>query len=623
MNDQVPQVPASIERVEAVPVERVDPLPQQPSAVKPASRQSRRASATPAAAPVTAVEPPVTAAHQYGLRGGKRPDYFAMVHARLVSMQRASITAALKADDGSAAKEAIHKELTSMLLVHKALAPVHKSDITSEHLAQVVRSHCFVVNKENPDGSFNKKKARLVMGGDTQPEDTYGDTTSPTVNPITLMTLFSLMASEDMEATTFDVPSAFLVPDMDGDEIIYTVIDKALTKEVVELIPALAVYVTNKGTMYFKLKKYIYGLKQASRKFYLHMVTFFTSLGFEAAKSDPCLFTKDIGIAGKKVMCVMHVDDIFATTPSSQIIEWLAHELKIAMGVEHKPSQQLSFIGMTVTRDRAQRTAKVNMVGYTASIIEKYGKDASEANTPATPDLFDRPTKSTPLTAAEIGTFASLLMSLMFLARFTRPDILLAVSFLAVRMQKPTARDMMHVMRIVRYLKGTPEVGLNFSHAEGAPAMRFYVDASHAVHEDGKGQGAFVITLGTAPVFAKTWKLKHVTLSSTEAELSGLSEAATYVLWGRLLMKELGYETNDPTVVFEDNRSAIMMTNGGKGTFKRSKHLLVRDAFVTEHVVNGSLRLQYCPTKDMVADMLTKPLDRATLQHLMGLAHVY
>ena len=126
--------------------------------------------------------------------------------------------------------------------------------------------------------------------------------------------------------------------------------------------------------------------------------------------------------------------------------------------------------------------------------------------------------------------------------------------------------------------------------------------------------------LGSAPVMSKTWKLKHVTLSSTEAELSALAEAGTYVVWAREFLADLGFPQSGPTPVMEDNQSAITMSIKGGGNFKRSKHLIVRQTFIDELIKDGTLSLQYCPTTDMVADLLTKPVDQATLQHLLELA---
>ena len=126
--------------------------------------------------------------------------------------------------------------------------------------------------------------------------------------------------------------------------------------------------------------------------------------------------------------------------------------------------------------------------------------------------------------------FSSILMSLMFLARFTRPDILLAVLAVATRMKGPTKTDWRKITRIIKFLKQTPERGVIYGKVGDKPILSVFVDASHAVYPDGRGQGGIVITLVAGPIMTNTWKLKHVTLSSTESEVSVLSEAATFVI---------------------------------------------------------------------------------------------
>jgi hypothetical protein len=160
-------------------------------------------------------------------------------------------------------------------------------------------------------------------------------------------------------------------------------------------------------------------------------------------------------------------------------------------------------------------------------------------------------------------------------------------------------------------------MGLKFSDDDGKHiTMHCWVDASHGTHSDGKGHGGIVITLGSAPIFCKSYKLRHVTLSSTESEISALSEAVTYVVWGRMVLAEFGYTQSKPTIIHQDNKSAILMNNRGGGSFRKSKHLLVRRLFVNEFIEEQLLCLQYCPTEDMSADILTKTTSKDILRHL-------
>ena len=555
------------------------------------------------------------------LRERPRVDYAAMHsgkggHIHSVQVRRTSVRAALRGSERQSSMEAIMKEVKSMIEEHKALHPVRR--VPRGKL--LVRSHCFLKDKFHPDGTFDKKKARLVMGGNTQSPDTYDETASPTVNPLTLMMLFNVMAVEDMEAATFDVPTAFLLPNMtEKDTEIYTELDPSMTKILVEMYPEFKDFVTPRGTVYAKLNKFVYGLKQSARKFYEHMRKIFTDNGFTVSKADPCLFIKEID--GGKVFCAIHVDDVLVLASTPDLLSGVRDYLKETLGVSEPVGDKLSFVGMTVTRNRCNFEATITMDGYTEKILKKYGVGVQPADTPASLDLFAAaPDKEK---SADANEFASLLMSLMFLARFTRPDILLAVSALATRMQNPKESDWRKLRRIVRYLQATPGIGVHYKRTSGRLKLMFHVDASHGVHPDGKGQGGIIMSMGSGPVLVRTWKLKHVAISSTEAEISALSEAATYILWSRLLMSELGYSQESPTVVYEDNQSAIQMATNGGGSFKRSKHMLVRNSFVTELVNSDVLRLQYCPTEDMVADMLTKPMDQKRLKHLLKLAHVY
>ena len=562
-----------------------------------------------------------------GLRQRKTVDYKALARGLWMKVQRVSVKTALKAADGDIAAAAIAAELEGLYREHQAFEPVLIDGLSRQEKTNIIRGHCFLKDKYKPDGTFDKKKARYVMGGDQQRPDTYDETTSPTVNPLSLMIMINIAAAGNKFCTTGDVPTAFLRSDMpEGDPVLHAELDPTMTEIMLDMFPELKKFVTPRGSLIMKLKKYVYGLKQASHKFFKHMEKFFLDLGFVATKCDSCVFVRrfeagDItGSLGGQITCAIHVDDIFSVSDDQPMMDWMRGKLLKSLGVVCEPGNpdKLSFLGMTVEFDRALSEARISMLGYTESLLERFGGDLKMADTPATAGLFDGPIGE----EVEAGKFASLLMTLMYLARFTRPDILLAVSALATRMRSPTDGDWTKVKRILKYLKATPQLGVRYKAEDGGPVLRFYVDASHAVYPDGKGQGAIIITLGSGPVLAKTWKLKHVCLSSTEAEVSALSEAGTYVVWTREFMRELGYEQKLPTVIFEDNQSSIKMSIKGGGTFKRSKHLVVRGEFVNELVESGALALQYCPTEDMVADMLTKPLDKARLRHLLELAYM-
>ena len=103
-------------------------------------------------------------------------------------------------------------------------------------------------------------------------------------------------------------------------------------------------------------------------------------------------------------------------------------------------------------------------------------------------------------------------------------------------------------------------------------------------------------------------KQKLNTRSSTEAELVGADDAATMILWTGLFMEQQGYPLSK-NILFQDNKSAILLENNGKRSAgKRSKVLNVRYFFLTDQVKKGNLSIEYCPTDLMWADFMTKPL---------------
>jgi hypothetical protein len=176
-------------------------------------------------------------------------------------------------------------------------------------------------------------------------------------------------------------------------------------------------------------------------------------------------------------------------------------------------------------------------------------------------------------------------------------------------------------MRIVHYLANTPDIGLNFD-GKKPIEPKIYADASHGSHHDARGHGGIIITLGSAPVLSRSYKIKAATRSSSESELFVLEEASTYAVWMRLLLKELGLPYSQPIPTYQDNKSTIIMATTG-GSFKRTKHIIARESFVRERVENKDIILKYLPTKDMLADMLTKALDKATMIRFMQLLSVH
>ena len=100
-----------------------------------------------------------------------------------------------------------------------------------------------------------------------------------------------------------------------------------------------------------------------------------------------------------------------------------------------------------------------------------------------------------------------------------------------------------------------------------------------------------------------------------------LSSAAQEAVWMRELNSDLGNLQSQPTLIFEDNQSAIAMAKNPQ-YHKRSKHINIKYHYVREQVSQGKIAVKYCPTEDMLADLLTKgigPMKFERLKKLYGM----
>ena len=271
-------------------------------------------------------------------------------------------------------------------------------------------------------------------------------------------------------------------------------------------------------------------------------------------------------------------------------------------------------------------TVIVNGIGGRHPIINKFGV-THFSSSPASPDLF----KHDPLEDKKIKgdlnlKFLSAVMTASWVAK-TKPEILLAVSYLSSRVTKVTPRDWIHLHRLMGYINFTKSHKLTL--APKSLNVVGWTDASYAVHPECAGQSGIVCGLGdndesninSSPnvqslFHASTNKQKFIHSSSAGAELDAQVEGIKYMVWAREVMKQLGFEQKGPSVLFQDNKSAIIMGNDGKGSFKNSKHMHVRLFFAKQYIDDKILKLIHCPTKIMVADIITKPLQASLLRQL-------
>jgi hypothetical protein len=173
------------------------------------------------------------------------------------------------------------------------------------------------------------------------------------------------------------------------------------------------------------------------------------------------------------------------------------------------------------------------------------------------------------------------------------------------------------LQRVMRYINGTRKLGLKLSHNSSA-TINAYIDASYGVHTDYRSHTGMVITLGSGGTDIRSTKQKLNTKSSTEAELVALSDMCGKVIWHREFL--IGQGMNPPPArVYQDNQSTIALVENGKSNSDRTRHVSIRYFWVKDRIRNQEIEVIYCPTDDMVADILTKPLVGKQFIHLRNM----
>jgi hypothetical protein len=144
-------------------------------------------------------------------------------------------------------------------------------------------------------------------------------------------------------------------------------------------------------------------------------------------------------------------------------------------------------------------------------------------------------------------------------------------------------------------------------------------DASYAENPDGTSNNGGVVGFESDEacwVAVIAGKQEWPVLSACEAELVASCRVGTFIEWARQLVEELGYPQGTINV-YHDSTCAMAMLAQGTGSFKRAKHIKVRYFWVRDLVDRGVARLVHCASKELVADLLTKPVVGAHFWYLL------
>uniref|UniRef100_A0A2N9IKJ5 Integrase catalytic domain-containing protein n=1 Tax=Fagus sylvatica TaxID=28930 RepID=A0A2N9IKJ5_FAGSY len=382
--------------------------------------------------------------------------------------------------------------------------------------------------KKDSLGNIERYKARLVAKGFTQKEGIdYTETFSPVSKKDSLRIILALVAHFDLELQQMDVKTAFLNGDL--EEEVYM--------KQPEGFPS-----SDGEHLVCKLKKSIYGLKQASRQWYLKFHNVISSFGFVENIMDQCIYQK---VSGSKIcFLVLYVDDILLATNDKGLL----HEVKqfLSKNFDMKDMGEASYvIGIKIHRDRFQGNRMKNI------------------------------------------PYASAVGSLMYAQVCTRPDIAFAVGMLGRYQSDPGLDHWRAAKKVMRYLQGTKDYMLMYRRTEQSGRYIFMM-ASGAV----SWRSAKQTLIATSTMEAEF-------VSCFEATSHGVWLKS--FISGLRIMDSI----SRPLKIYCDNSAAVFMAKNNKSG-SRSKHIDIKYLAIRERIKEKKVVIEHVSTELMIADPLTK-----------------
>ena len=397
----------------------------------------------------------------------------------------------------------------------------------------------------------------------------------------------------------------------------------------------------------WRLDRCLYGLKQSAMRWFTMLTDTLVKLGFRQGVADPCYFSRKADGEIELRLCV-HVDDMVLVCNDRDYLaafrERLAEEFTLTSSSTDRSCQ---YLGMSVSRLR-DGAVMLNMLGFTADLLHRYKmQDAKPVSTPMQPGVnFSK--EQCPKTDAERLEMSSTpylqaIGSLLWLVQTCRPDIAIAVNVLSRFASNPGKQHWAGVKWLLRYLAGTANLGIVYGRkVDGVPhaPLTASCDASWADCKETRAStsGHIIMSCG-GPISWSSRKMKVQALSSMEAEFHSLCLCTRELVHLRtLFLRDFGYSASDltipaygklaigaytgdypppePITIMEDNTAAIALAKSKGARHSRAKHIELKWFWVRTMVQAGIVLPVYCPTKENLSDLMTKPVTKAVLEYL-------
>lgn len=450
--------------------------------------------------------------------------------------------------------------------------------------------------KEGSDGS-KTYKARFVAKGFSQEKGIdYNETFAPTANLSSLRCLMQIAAQHDLILHQMDVKTAYLNAPIDCEIFM-------------EQPEGFEISSDDGKKLVYKLNKSLYGLKQSGRNWNNMLHSYLLENGYEQNPSEHCLYTKQVG--GKMIILLIWVDDILIAASNDMLLNQVKDMLKTKFAM--KDLGPLShFLGIDF--EQGDGFVKMSQKRYLTKVLERF--QMSDCKPRSTPSELKLETDYSNENLTDARKYREAVGSLIYAMTCTRPDICWVVTKLSQYLSRPTEAHWVAIKHVLRYIKGTLDHELCYRKCDNDLRLFGYSDADWASSKEDRRSitgYCFSLTECGPLVSWKSRKQPTVALSTCEAEYIALASAVQESLYLSQWLKDIGKLcVHSQVIIFEDNQGAIALSNNPVNR-QRSKHIDIRYHFIREVLNKGDVELKYCPTNEMVADIMTKPATKFKL----------
>jgi len=351
----------------------------------------------------------------------------------------------------------------------------------------------------------------------------------------------------------------------------------------------------------YKLKKALYGLKQAPRAWYNKIEAYFLQNDFERCFCEHTLFTKSAK-EGKILIVSLYVDDLIYTGNDQGMCDEFKESMMLVFYMTNLEKMRY-FLGIEVLQNT--NGIFVCQQKYAQEVLIRFNMvECNPVKNPIVPGMKLSRTDTRP--KADATLYKQAVGSLMYLTA-TRPDLMYVVSLISRFMENPSESHWNAVKRILRYIKGTIELGMLYKRGEDITLVA-YTDSDYAGDvDDRKSTSGFVFSLGTGAVSWSSKKQPIVTLSTTEPEYIVAASCACQCIWIMRILETIGFKGQKHILILCDSNSAIKLSENSI-FHGRSKHIDGRFHFLKDLVKEGKIKLSHYNTQNQIADIMTKSL---------------